>query len=236
MLIATCDDEMQYCEQIEKFITKLGTTLGIDVECDKYDSGSKLLNSNYSKYQIIFLDIIMPDENGIYIAEKIRETNQKVEIIFLTALLQYAIDGYKVRAYRFLVKPIQYEDFVFQLKELFIQLDGIEKNKLELRKYGQSLDIKIKDIIYVEVIDHFLTYHCVNCNLSIRGTMRKLENSLKEHFFFRIHNSYIVNMQYIYEIKNLHLLLKNGEELPIARSKRETFIQAYLDFWGEKLG
>lgn len=236
MLIATCDDEMQYCEQIEKFITKLGDSLGIDVKCDKYSSGKELLNSNYNQYQIIFLDINMPGENGICIAEKIRETNQKVEIIFLTALLQYAIDGYKVRAYRFLVKPIEYEDFVFQLSELLIQLNCIEKNKLTLSQNGQSFCIKINDIIYIEIFNHLLTYHCVNYNLNTRGTMQKLESSLKEHFFFRIHKSYIVNMQYIAEIKSMRLFLKNGEELPISRSKRNTFTQAYLDFWGEKLG
>lgn len=236
MLIATCDDEIQYCNQVENFMIRLGNSLGIDVKCDKYQNGKDLLKSNYNQYQIIFLDIDMNDENGIHIAERIRETNQKVEIIFFTALIQYAVDGYRVKAYRFLVKPIEYEDFVFQLNELLVHLNNSEKSNLILTKDGQEYTVKIEDIIYVEVMDHSLTYHCVNYNITISGTMRKLEHNLKEHFFSRIHNSYIVNMRYITEVRNQNLLLQNGKELPIARSKKETFRQAYLNFWEEELG
>lgn len=236
MLIATCDDEIQYCEQVENFMIRLGNSLGIDIKCDKYSNGKELLESNFNQYQIIFLDIDINNENGIQIAEKIRETNQKVQIIFFTALIQYAIDSYKVNAYRFLVKPIEYEDFVFQLTELLIRLNDYEKSNLVLTKDGQEYIIKIKDIIFVEVMDHTLTYHCVNYNITVGGTMRKLEMNLKEHFFSRIHNSYLVNMKYIAEIRNQNLLLKNGKELPVARSKKETFRQAYLNFWGDALG
>ena len=115
MLIATCDDEVQFCKQVELYIKGLGKELGIETKCDKYISG---------KYQIIFLDIELKNENGIDIAEKIRKTNENVEIIFLTAFIQYAVDGYKVKAYRFLVKPVNYDDFVFQLNELFIRINN----------------------------------------------------------------------------------------------------------------
>lgn len=235
MLIATCDDEMQYCEQVENFMIRLGNSLEIDIKCDKYSNGKDLLESNFNQYQIIFLDIDINDENGIQIAERIRETNQKVKIIFFTALIQYAVDGYKVNAYRFLIKPIEYEDFVFQLTELLIYLNNVEKNNLSLIKNGQEYIIKIEDIIYVEVMDHKLTYHCTNYTLTVSGTMQKLENTLREHFFLRIHNSYLINMNYIAEVRSQNLLMTNGNELPIARSKKETFRQAYLNFLGKAL-
>ena len=95
MLIATCDDEIKYCEQVECFLTRLEESLGIEIKCDKYCSGAELLKSNFNQYKIIFLDIDMLTENGINIAEKIREKNQQVEIVFLTALIQYAVEGYK---------------------------------------------------------------------------------------------------------------------------------------------
>lgn len=235
MIIAICDVKLQYCEQIENFVRRLGNSLGIDIKCDKYQNGKDLLESNHNQYQIIFLDVDMPDENGIFIAEKIRKTNQDVEIIFVTALIQYAVEGYKVKAYRFILKPIEYEDFVFQIKDLLLHLNNIEKNSLTLTKKHQTYTVKIDEIIYVEILDHYLTYHCTKYNLTVNGTMRKLENDLKNYSFSRIHNSYLVNLEYISEIKCQTLFMTNGDELPIARSKRDAFRQSYLNFSDEKI-
>lgn len=236
MLIATCDDEPQYCDQVECFVTKLGEDLKIKLQCDKYTSGAELLKNNFQQYQIIFLDIDMKDENGIDIAEKIRENNIKVEIIFLTALIQYAVDGYKVRAYRFLVKPIEYDDFVFQVKELFLRLDHLEKSNFILTKEGQDYTVKIEDVMYIEVLDHNLTYHCTKYDITAPGIMRKIEKRLKEHCFVRVHNSFIVNMRFIERVQSQSLILKDGTELPLARSKKDAFRRTYLDFWGDELG
>ena len=160
MLIATCDDERQYCNQVECFVTRLGEELQMKLQCDKYTSGAELLKNNLQKYKIIFLDIDMKSENGLDIADQIRESNSKIEIIFLTALIQYAVDGYKVRAYRFLVKPMEYDDFVFQVKGLFLRLGQLEKNNLLVKREGQDYMIKIEDLLYIEVLNHDLTYHC----------------------------------------------------------------------------
>lgn len=234
MMIATCDNDIQYCEQVENYITRLGNSLRIDVKCDKYQSGKELLESNFNQYQIIFLDINIQDESGIHIAEQIRKSNEKVEIIFLSTLIQYAVEGYRVNAYRFFLKPIEYKDFAFQLNELLIRLNNYEKNNLILTKGRQKYTINIDDIIYIEVVDHNLIYHCIDNKITINGTMRKLESDLQGLFFIRIHNSYIVNMRHVIEVKNKNLLLKNGKELPIARSKKENFRQAYLNFKKEQ--
>lgn len=236
MLIATCDDEPQYCDQVESFVKRLGEDLKIEFQCHKYTSGAELLKNNFQQYKIIFLDIDMKNENGINIAEKIRQSNLNIEIIFLTALIQYAVDGYKVRAYRFLVKPIEYDDFVFQVKELFLRLHYLEKSHLVLIKEGQDYTVKIEDILYVEVLNHDLTYHCRRYDITAPGTMGKVEKQLKEHRFIRIHNSFIANMRFIESVQSHKLILKDGTELPLARSKKDMFRRAYLDFWGDELG
>ncbi len=236
MRIATCDDEREYCDQVEFFVTRLGEELQMKLQCDKYTSGADLLKNNFQKYKIIFLDIDMKSENGLEIAEKIRESNSKIEIIFLTALIQYAVDGYKVRAYRFLVKPMEYDDFVFQVKGLFLRLGQLEKNNLLVKREGQDYMVKIEDLLYIEVLNHDLTYHCTKNDITAPGIMRKVEIHLKEHCFVRIHNSFIVNMKFIARVQSQLLTLTDGTELPLARSKKDTFRRAYLDFWGDELG
>lgn len=85
-------------------------------------------------------------------------------------------------------------------------------------------------------MDHNLTYHCANCEITVVGTMKKMEKSLNEHYFVRIHNSFMINMKYIAEVRSHTILLKNMVELPVTRSKKEMFRRAYLEFWGDELG
>lgn len=236
MLIAVCDDEMEYCNQVEAFLWQLGNELGISIQCDKYISGEELLKSRFNQYQIAFLDINIQNENGIEIAEKIREVNQTMEIIFLTAYIQYALEGYRVKAYRFLLKPIAYEEFVFQLKELLLRLNDYERNHLKLVSYGQKYELKIEEIYYIEVMNHELTYHCVRGEVSINGNMKQIQERLSQCYFARIHSAYLVNMRQIEKVKNKEVILKNGRSLPLARTKQDEFRQKYLEFWGDELG
>lgn len=236
MLIAVCDDEMEYCNQVEAFLWQLGNELGISIQCDKYISGEEFLKSRFNQYQIAFLDINIQNENGIEIAEKIREVNQTMEIIFLTAYIQYALEGYRVKAYRFLLKPIAYEEFVFQLKELLLRLNDYERNHLKLVSYGQKYELKIEEIYYIEVMNHELTYHCVRGEVSINGNMKQIQERLSQCYFARIHSAYLVNMRQIEKVKNKEVILKNGRSLPLARTKQDEFRQKYLEFWGDELG
>ncbi|MCM1159936.1 MAG: LytTR family DNA-binding domain-containing protein [Roseburia sp.] len=236
MLIAVCDDEIEYCNQVENFMTQLGQETSIPIHCDKYTSGEQLLKSDFNQYQIVFLDINIQKENGIRIAEEIRKINQRIEIIFLTAFIQYALDGYRVKAYRFLLKPIEYEDFVFQTKELLLRLHEQKQSCLSLVSQGQKYEIKIEEIYYIEVLNHELTYHCIKGDISINGNLKKVAEQLEGCCFARIHNAYLVNMRQIEKVKNKEILLKDGSCLPLARTRQEEFRQRYLEFWGDELG
>lgn len=235
MRIATCDDQIQYCEQVETFVSELGDSLGITIECDKYQSGKELLSADYDQYRIIFLDIDMVNENGISIAEKIRESNKRVEIVFLTALVQYAVEGYKVDAYRFLVKPVEYEDFEFELRDLLLKLADEKPDTLVLKDGNQIYKIKQEDLIYIEAKGHVIVYHCVEGDYIISTTMKKAENSLDKNYFKRIHNSYIINLEYLANLGKNEVQLKNGLKLPMSRRKKEEFVEQYVDYLGDKM-
>ncbi len=103
--------------------------------------------------------------------------------------------------------------------------------KLLLKKSGQDYAIKIQDIMYIDVLDHRLTYHCKDCEITVIGSMKKIEEDLEKYHFVRIHHSFAVNMQHIREVQAQKLILKNGRELPLSRSKKGDFRERYSKYW-----
>lgn len=235
MLIATCDDEIIYCNQVEELLIKLGKSIGIEIQCHKYCSGEELLKSDFNQYDIIFLDVDIITKNGIKVAEIIRETNQQVEIVFLTALPQYASDGYRVRAYRYLHKPLEYGTLEFELKDLLLKLHDYKKDKLVLIRDRKKYTLNIMDILYIEASDHYLIYYCVDRNISVAGTLKQIEMDLPEHLFFRVHKSFLVNLHYIENVKSKEIIMRNQKVIPIARRKTEKLRNKYADFLGDEL-
>ena len=104
--IAVCDDEQRFVEQIKKILVEYGTEIQADIRVSEFYDGVMLLDKYECRYDIIFLDIKMPYIDGVEVAEKIRDRDPEVTIIFLTSLLGRAVDGYRVRASNFLIKPV----------------------------------------------------------------------------------------------------------------------------------
>ncbi len=108
--IAVCEDEKETQLLIEDYLENILEDINIEYEIQKYLSGEDLLESNLKDIDILLLDIKMEKLNGMDTARKIREVDNEMEIIFITSLIDYVQEGYEVRAYRYLLKPIELED------------------------------------------------------------------------------------------------------------------------------
>ncbi len=234
MKVAICDSSHAASEQIRTYIQQLASKKNYNIDIDIFYTGSQLLLKDFNQYNVIILDVALDDENGISIAEKIRLKNKVVTIIFLTALSHYATAGYKVSAYRFLIKPLDYTSFVQELDELFYELNNTDNNYIEVTDNGHIYHMDIREIIYIEVMNHTLKYQLANQTVTTNGSMKTLEKRLHKFNFVRIHNSYMINMDYISCFSRTTVTMNDNIEINISRNRVNNFKKSYMQYLGRK--
>lgn len=173
--------------------------------------------------------------NGMDTARKIREIDDKnVEIIFTTSLVDYIQEGYEVRAYRYLLKPLKYEDLKKHMISCINEIS--EKNKyIFIDGKSDTLRIKVSDIIYIEIQKIDMTIHTKKGNYKVKSTMDKVEKDLNNHNFYRCHKSFLVNIEYVDNMKQYVAILENKEEVPISRHRFKDCKVKFLRSMGDKL-
>lgn len=226
--IAICDDskiDRDYLNSIiKKWLEKNEETALIK----EFNSGESFLfdYEDNKDYDILLLDIEMGNIDGVATAKKIRESNDSVQIIFITGYSDYIADGYDVAALNYLMKPVNEE-------KLFSVLDKakekLKKNEriLTLEANGLYYRIAIYKIKYVEVLANYLTIHADE-DVKIKMTLTSFEKLLDDRFI-RIGRSYIVNLTKITRVSKSELRLDDGTILPLARSAYELVNRAIIN-------
>lgn len=212
MLIGICDDEAIIRDDIIRLIDRFRISNIHEIETVCFSSGEELLEFNKS-IDILFLDIQMNGMNGLETAEKIREYDDNMTIIFLTGYKGFMQEGYRVRAFRYLLKPVMEPEFASTLSEA---IKDITKNcKIIIGLEGETYYIKLRNIIYIECEGRYSVVRTKKTSFESPITMVEWEGILNTGDFFRVHKSYIVNMEYIEGIGR-EILLDNGEKVELA--------------------
>ncbi len=212
--IAICDDEPVILDSILKNIKTEFDKLGIKTQIEGFTDGLELLSKASSEdFDVLFLDIELKTANGVDIAKKLREDGYNNMIVFITSFINYAVDGYKLDVFRFILKS----NMEVQLKECIISIaKNIDKNNIRIK----SRKITIEDILYVMSENHKIIIHLKNGEkLSDYMKLDEFKEKLNSKFFLRIHQSYLVNSNYVRDIIRYELTLHNEEKLPIAKSR-----------------
>lgn len=220
-------------ELLRKNLKKLAV---LDVDIQTFTSGRELLEKEnlFEKCQALFLDIQMKDCNGLEIACQIKEKNPGLILVFVSAYMDYALAGYRVEAFRFLLK----DDLENQMKECVPEL----LKKLEKIHASRYFDfacgtrrVRLENILYIESYGHKMQFHMLNDSSSyvLSGNLMELEEMFREHGFCRIHKSYLVNMKYVENIRRYEAVLSNGEVLPIPKEKFRQIREEYIRSVGE---
>lgn len=232
--IAICEDEKEQQKLLKNYIEKILEGLSIKYSLDIFNSGEELLEKYSKDIDLILLDIQLGEINGMDTARKIRVLDNNVEIIFITSLIEYALEGYKVRAYRYLVKPVKYKD----IKENIINcIKEVEiKNKyILIKKQGHQIKLDINEITYIEVQKETITIHTLNGVYKINGTMNNIEKEIDCSRFFRCHKSFLVNLEHVKIIKQYVAILENNEEVPVSRYRFKEIKDKFFDLIEDKL-
>ncbi|MCC0782821.1 response regulator transcription factor [Clostridioides sp. ES-S-0108-01] len=232
--ITICEDEKEQQKLLKAHIDKIFEELSVKYKLEIFNLGEELLK-NYSKdTDILLLDIQMGQINGMDTARKIRTLDDKVEIIFITSIIEYALEGYEVRAYRYLIKPVKYDNLKENLISCIKEVD-IKNKHIIVKEQGNLNKIDISEIIYVEVQKETITIHTLNKVYKITGTMSNIEKEINCSRFFRCHKSFLVNLEYVKSIKQYVLTLENSEEVPVSRYRFKDTKEKFFDLIEAKL-
>lgn len=229
MRIAVCDDEQRFLDDISGIIEDIYKSL--DIITERFTDGNELLKSFRSApYDLVFLDIEMPDMDGISLAEKLREMSNEVSIVFLTGHVEYAINGYEVNALRYLTKPADRR----KVKDVIDKVMGdLNKDKIIwIRTDMGEMKLKLSDILFIESQNQNVVINTSLNSYSVRGNMNDYEANLTPEGFFRIHRSYLVSLGKIQRVSEKDVIMDDGTSLPVSRSKRTALkdvLFSYMD-------
>lgn len=223
MKIAICDDQPKFLVQAMATIKNIHKSL--DLIIDEFTSGPALLaRLEDVNYDLIILDIEMPDMNGIQVARNIRKLAKDTEIVFLTSHIEYALEGYEVNALRYLTKPIQEK----KIEEILLYLLDQKRKakKILLQTKTDVFSIHISDICYFESQNHDIRVVTKTNEYVVRGKLSDYETECKNLGFFRIHRGYLIHLGSVTRIKDGMAYMTNGDFLPISRGKEKSTKEA----------
>ncbi len=230
--IAIVEDEDSYIQQLTEYMDRFRQEYSQEIRLSFFRDGDEIVEKYTADYHIILMDIQMQFMDGMTAAEKIREMDKKVIIMFITNMTSYAIRGYEVDALDYMVKPVEYFSFCQKLKRAMDRIPQSGESFLLLPVETGVQRVNVKEIYYVESYGHQMVFATKNGNIQCRMTMKKAEEELLQYNFFRCGKSYLVNMKYVEGIREGCCMI-HGQRLQISRQKRKEFMEALVNYMSE---
>lgn len=232
--IAFCDDEISVLNEINDLTERYRTEHNREIICSSFHSPLELLTEIEKgvRFDILFLDVIMPGENGINTAKEIRQYDDMVKIIFLTSSSEFAVESYDVNAYSYQMKPVCADKFFKLLDSVIIECEKMRQYSLILRCKGGITRINLNKLVYCEIIGRTLLFHMEDGKiLESSGSMDELCANLSKHDnFMRPHRSFLINMEHVQGISYKSITLDNLVEIPIPHGKCSEVKNIYLEY------
>jgi len=227
--VLAIDDEPLALQQLAAYIKKI-TFLELVAECQSAIEAKEILNNE--NIDAIFCDINMPDLNGM---DFVKSLSTPPLIVFTTAYSEYAVEGFKVDAVDYLLKPFGLDDFKRAANRLQERLEvrqqepattivSSEDDSIFVKTDYRVVKIAISDIRYIEGMSEYLKIHLESLPKPIVTllSMKKMEEFLPTHFM-RIHRSYIINLKKIQEVNKNRVIMDSETYLPIGDNYKDAF-------------
>ena len=228
--IAVCDDSPDFLQRAVSLVERWSEESGIPAEIHRFDNGDALLEKNAAvRMDIIFLDIIMPLQNGIDTAKELRQSDNAAKIVFLTSSPEFALESYDVKAQGYLLKPVTYEKVKETLDECSLAFDVEPKNVILKTSFGYQ-KLYFHEIEYAEAQNKKVIFYLrTGKTVTVTEPLHALESRFPEsEGFFKCHRSYLVYLPSVDHFNTTEIVTKSGGCIPIARGYGKAFQEAYF--------
>lgn len=232
LVVAICDDIEYAHKEVQDLLNSFMKKNQVNIQTIHVKSAEELLEKE--GYDILFLDIGMPDRDGISVGRELRRRNVDCKIIMLTGELSRFREAFEIQAFRFLTKPVCYEEFEKVLQETIQVLAGTQT--IDVVMGGQHHVIQQRNIAYIEANRTYLKVYLKNAQVgTINDTLKNVEKMLDPRIFIMISRGVIVNLMYVEKLSDSIFEMQDGSCLSIAVRNRKTVKKQYMEYdlkWG----
>lgn len=225
------EDEESHSKALVRLCSRYQQERGVELDTAVYDNPAVFLQKYHGDADMVLLDILMPQMNGMECARRLRKRDENVLLCFVTSMAQYAIQGYEVGAVDFILKPVNYDEFSLKMDRMLRILRKQSFATVLVSTRSEMKKIDLRDLAYVEVFNHSLIYHTTGGDFEAYGKLSSLEEDPRFHRFVRISPSHLVNCAMITSVQDDSLLL-NDIRLPISRRRRKECMEKMAAIFG----
>lgn len=235
---AVCDDDTTFARLLSDKISKLCVQYSDEIECKTYAFSSAQTFLEYLKeipFNVLFLDIDMPGINGFALAEMLLQSSPSILIVFVSSLDEMVYSSLQFRPFRFLRKSRIKKELKVTLDKIIEHFEKEARTKV-FHTVDKDVCLFLNNILYIEGQRNYQEIHCLNDVYRCRSTMREMECELKKYYFYRAHESIIINIENIrYIHPNNEVELVNGEFVHISRYKAAGLKKEFMEYSRRKV-
>ncbi len=226
------DDDKNIRDELLSFLKQYSQEENLEISIDCFEDANKFLKQD-DEYDLIFMDIEIGDLNGIDVVKSMREKKIDTIVIFISYLASYAVDGYSVDGFDFIVKPLNYYEFSLKMKRAMNNISKEKNVVFHVHSRGEIYKIESNKLKYVEVINHTIIFHMLDENITINSSLKEVKEKLAGADFALCNQCYLVNLNFVESINKNTVKVKD-EELRISVPRRKEFENTFLEFLKRK--
>ena len=233
--LAICDDNEYDCNELKSLLNAYSFQHHIDFHIEIFHSGNDLIHKYHTSnlFQVLLIDIEMPEESGIDIAEIIKlRIDHDVIIVFISNYPRYMQDSFKVHPYDFLQKPVNETQITKLMNDIVYDMEYNKTLVSIIDGYDNEYTIHMNDIYYIETTDaknKELAFHLSERIIHAKGILTTWSNLLTEHAFHSCSRTTLVNLTHIHYINGSDIVLDNGKTITVSKMNKKLLLDNYLN-------
>ncbi|MBE6865885.1 MAG: response regulator transcription factor [Ruminococcaceae bacterium] len=218
MKIAVCDCDIEYLKYIKNILQTYFEKTEYTPDINYYTDVCQLLSdSRLSQFNVVFLDAKLKPIDGIKAGQVLKESYPNIILVYISDYIEYSIDGYKVDAFRYILKSNLDSVFVEEMDAVLKEYKKTDKYFI-FKKDGEPIKILYEDIVYLmSDVRKVIIYTKSGIKISFYGKLNSLADQFAFHNFLRVQRSYMVNLKYAVRLSNYNIYLKNNIVIPTTK-------------------